>query len=169
MRRTSLALPLRLIATCTIALALARTVLPPDVVPGAWVLLVWLALCIALGLTSGSRLFLPLVLLPLVGHWYRIATGPEYLTAGERFPLIAEGVYYLMVFAALTVGMEVGVRLHRFLLRRLASDGSAVGGTIFAGALLALVLGGWFSIGNWARYSCSRPAQSRCDGSARPS
>ena len=139
MRRSALAL--RLVATLIVALAMVRAVFPLDVVPGAVILFVWLALCGALGLASGSRLVLPLLVLPVVGRWYRIATGPEYLSAGESFPLFFQIVFIVAALTMSAAMIEGGIRARRFLLRRLANGRSIPGEAIVSGAFLLVALG----------------------------
>ncbi|MFN8516956.1 MAG: hypothetical protein U0841_31170 [Chloroflexia bacterium] len=85
MRRSALAF--RLVATLIVALAMVRVALPPDVIAGAAILLIWIALCGVIGLASGSRLAADCCSrCRSSGRWYRVATGRA--AAGDPLPLL---------------------------------------------------------------------------------
>ncbi len=104
---------LHLAVPLAVVLAALRFFLPPPPVEdiGIGVLPAWFGLACGIGFVLARRWALLLAPLPLVARWYTIATGPEYLTYGDRVPLLWETVIITIGLVGIALGIVAGRRL----------------------------------------------------------
>ncbi len=101
---------LRAVVGVAVVLTALRFFLPPRPIEdsGVGVLWAWLALAGAIGSVLARRWALLLAPLPLVAQRYTVATGPEYLTYGDRVPLLWETVIIAIGLAGIALGIGAG-------------------------------------------------------------
>lgn len=107
---------LRPVVTLVVVLAALRLFLPPFPLDGANPLQVWFGAACGIGFVLACRWALLLAPLPLVGWWYTVSTGPEYLTYGDRVPVLWETIIILIGLCGIVLGRGIRGWLTGFLI-----------------------------------------------------